>query len=95
MMLVWVIVGAVLLMLTAGLAVRHIQNEKKNVFLWRRRTFWGRMRQYVLAVLLASAAIVLALIVAVFCLLIPLAPGGLVRKVQNFAGYVDDHFSPP
>ena len=95
MTLAYIILAFVWAAITAALATRYVQNEKKNKFVWRRLTRWGRARRYALAVFFGSASILLAVLVAIFYVLVPPAPQGFVRKAQDFAARVDDRFSPP
>lgn len=94
MTLAWIIFGSVHLLITSALTVSYIRNERKNVFMWRRLTRWGRLRCYCTAVLIATFAIILGIIVAVLYYIIPPAPAGALRKAQDLARRVDARLTP-
>ncbi|MEK7516736.1 MAG: hypothetical protein AAB562_04020 [Patescibacteria group bacterium] len=94
MTLALIIFGSVHLLITSALTVSYVRNERKNVFVWRRLTRWGRIRHYCTAVLMATFAIILGIIVAVLCIIIPPAPAGTLRKAQDVALHIDERLTP-
>lgn len=94
MELAFIIFAAVHSALTAALTIVYVRNERKNVFVWRRLTSWGRLRRYCIAMLIATFAIVLVLAVVVLCIFVPPAPAGILRKAQDLAGRVDARLTP-
>jgi len=94
MALAGIIFASVHLLLTVALTIVYIRNERKNKFIWRRLTPCGRVRKYFLAVFLANFAILIALAVLIFSIILPPAPRGLMSKVQNFVRRTDERLTP-
>ena len=94
MKLAFVIFAGVHGALTAALTIAYVRNERKNVFVWRQLTGWGRMRRYAVAFFFANFALVLALAVVCFSIILPPAPRGPVRKVQDLVQRADARFTP-
>lgn len=94
MTLAWIILALAGLLLTIALAIVYIRNERKNKFMWRRLTPWGKVQKHCMAVLLASLALVIALSVAIFSIILPPYSRGFVSRVQNFVRRTDERFTP-
>ena len=80
--------------LAAALTAIYVRNERKRVFVWRRLTGWGRARRYGIAFLLANFALVLALAVVIFSIVLPPTPSGFVSRVQELVRRTDARFIP-